>query len=123
MKAPRERIGTYRYGLRAELLAAWYLRLRGYRILSMRYKTPVGEVDIIAARKNLLVFAEVKARRSQCEGLEAVTPRARQRISRAASFYLARDCRMADPQVRFDVLVFSPPFFIRHLDNAWQSVS
>lgn len=116
------RLKTYRYGVLAEYAAAFYLRLKGYRILAMRYKTPVGEIDIIACRKNTLVFTEVKARPSFRLGVESITPRMKRRIIKAASYYLAKNSRDTDPEIRFDVIAFSPPFFIRHLDNAWSSV-
>lgn len=119
----KDRFRTYRYGVWAEYAAAFYLILKGYRILAMRYKTPVGEIDIVAGRKNILVFTEVKARPTYRQGLESITPRMKKRITKAASYYLTQSARDTDPEVRFDVIAFSPPFFIRHLDNAWSSVS
>jgi len=62
----------YSKGLRAETLAAWYLRFKGYRILAMRYKTRVGEIDLIARRGRSLVFAEVKWRPDRRTAMEAV---------------------------------------------------
>jgi putative endonuclease len=53
---------AYRLGHLAETRCVWYLRLKGYRILSRRFKTPVGEIDIVARHRGTLVFVEVKAR-------------------------------------------------------------
>ena len=60
-------------GRRAETLAAWYLRLKGYRIIESRYKTPVGEIDLIARRWGTTVFVEVKARKSAALELTGVS--------------------------------------------------
>ena len=112
---------TYQYGLWAEFLSAWFLRLRGYRILACRYKTPVGEVDIIARRKNVLVFVEVKARRSLDEATFSLSPRMQNRITRAAQYYVSQHPQCANMFMRFDLLAFAPLFRFRHLDNAWMS--
>ena len=56
------RQGAELYGRKGETLAAWFLRLKGYRILESRYKTPVGEIDLIARRWGTTVFVEVKSR-------------------------------------------------------------
>jgi putative endonuclease len=62
-RVPRpERVAAFRVGLSAESRAAAYLIAKGFRILARRFRSPVGEVDIVARRGRLLVFAEVKAR-------------------------------------------------------------
>lgn len=113
------RVQSYRFGHYAERLAAVYLWLKGYRILCRRYKTPVGEVDLIAQKQNMIVFAEVKYRPDTDQGASAVRALSRTRIERAASCYIA-DLSGADVAVRFDIIAISPPFFIRHIDNAWR---
>lgn len=107
-------------GLLAETLALWLLRLKGYRILAQRYKTRYGEIDIIARKKNALVFIEVKARRSKIEALEAVTHKMTQRIEKAALDYIKRHPAVQGCAPRFDFIAISLPFFYRHLDNAWR---
>jgi len=65
---------TYqRQGHLAEFIAAWLLRMKGYRILKKRYKTPVGEIDLIAARGWTLIAVEVKQRSSFLNAGEAIT--------------------------------------------------
>lgn len=115
----RKRRIAERSGLRAEALAAWYLRLKGYRILATRYRTPVGEIDIIARHWGTLVFVEVKARRSADEyamALEAVNAR---RINRAAGHYLAHRRLTIDTPMRFDVIFLARRRWPRHLINAF----
>lgn len=113
------RVKAYRRGLWAETLAALYLRCKGYRILETRYKTPLGEIDLIARRGEAVVFVEVKARGTMGEALEAVHRRNRARVQRAALHYLAHHPNLADARLRFDVIALAPPFSLRHLDNAW----
>src|ERR1700723_4797577 len=89
--APRpERVAAFRLGLTAESRAAMLLIAKGYRIAARRWKTPVGEIDIVARRRRDLVFVEVKARNHLDDAAEAVTERSKQRIVAAAEYWLAR---------------------------------
>jgi putative endonuclease len=112
------RMTSHDKGLWAEFLAALYLRLKGYRILVQRFKTPVGEVDIIARRGKTLVFIEVKQRASLAAALECVTAQMQTRISRAALFFLSSAVCPPHDHCRFDLITVSG-LRIRHLDNAW----
>jgi len=111
---------SYKMGLLSETIAAWGLRLRGYRILAMRYKTPVGEIDIVARRGRTLVFAEVKARQDLSTALQSVTPQMQNRITRAANHFIAHHSAYHEYEMRFDLIALAPPFYWRHLDNAWR---
>jgi putative endonuclease len=93
------------FGKRSERLAAEYLKLKGYRIVQTNYRSPVGEIDIIAREKGTLVFVEVKARRSSRFGSpkNAVTPAKQRKISMAALDYL-KQSGQDDAQARFDVV-------------------
>ena len=103
--------------MKAERLAGLWLQVKGYKILERRYKTPVGEIDLIIQKNNLIAFVEVKARETKRQALESLTPKMRQRIERAASYYIAHNkCDGFD--MRFDLVTVVPPFFIQHLDNA-----
>ena len=106
-------------GLRAETLCAWGLRLRGYRILARRFAAAGGEVDLIARRGRVLAIIEVKARRRRTTALEAVTPRQRARVERAALAYLALHPGLAGLDIRFDVMAVTPWRLPFHLRNAW----
>jgi putative endonuclease len=110
---------TWKQGIWAEYVAAAVLWLKGYRIRAMRYKTPVGEVDIIASRGRALVFVEVKKRSGHEQAAEAIHVRNRQRIVRAAQHYIMEHPDMADRDMRFDAVVINSSFWPRHLDNAW----
>lgn len=108
---------TYDKGLWAETLAVLLLRLKGYRILSRRFKTPFGEIDVIARRGKTVAFIEVKQRPDLTQALEAVTPFTQARIRQAATLFLQRNPALAVQDQRFDVIAYCPPFLIRHLDN------
>jgi len=110
---------TYDRGLWAENIAKIYLIFKGYRIIQSRYKCHVGEIDIIAKKKNSLIFIEVKARQTETQALESVTYKMRERIQRAAIHYCAHN-NIFDTGMRFDLISVIPPLKIHHLDNAWQ---
>ncbi len=114
-------ITGYKKGLIAEEIAAWLLRFKGYRIVARRYKTPVGEIDLIARKGTVIVFVEVKARQNLTVALGAVTPAMQRRITRAAQWFVANYPACTGHDMRFDLLALAPPFFVRHLDNAWQA--
>jgi putative endonuclease len=87
-KTERQRQRREAAGRWAETLAVLTLRLKFYRILARRYRCPLGEIDIVAARGRTIVFIEVKARRTFEQAMESVTPRQQQRITRAAAAFL-----------------------------------
>ncbi len=111
---------AYRQGRRAEGWAAWWLRLKGYRILARGFRVPVGEIDLVAARGRILAFVEVKRRARLADALEAVTPHQRRRIERAAEAFLGRERRLVGKRLRFDVVVIRPGRLPRHLADAWR---
>ena len=110
-----------RRGRRAETLAAWYLRLKGYRILARRYRTPVGEIDLVARRGRLVAFVEVKQRPTASEAAEAVTEKGRRRIARAAAAWLAAHPAAAVLDLRFDALICVPGRLPRHIAGAFDA--
>jgi putative endonuclease len=116
----RHRRAAYRRGHAGERLAALRLMLSGYRILARRYRTKVGEIDLIARRGDVVAFVEVKRRAELAAGLEAVTPQARIRIRRAAELYLRRNPALAEHILRFDVMVITPWAWPRHIVDAWR---
>jgi len=118
--SPAARRAAYRRGHSGERLAALRLMLTGYRILARRYRTKVGEIDLVARRGNLVAFVEVKRRRELVQGLEAVTPQARSRIRRAAELFLRRHPALAEHALRFDIIVITPWAWPRHIADAWR---
>jgi putative endonuclease len=85
----RERTVAFRLGLSAETRAAALLLVKGFRIVARRWRSPVGEIDLVVRRGRLLVFVEVKARGAFDDAAEAVTERQRRRIAAAAEAWLA----------------------------------
>lgn len=116
-----ERVAAFRLGLSAESRAAMVLIAKGYRILARRFKTPVGEIDIVARRRRSLVFVEVKARERADDAAEAVTGRAKQRIVAAAEFWLSSHPDDAQCFIRFDVILVAPGKLPRHIANAFDA--
>jgi len=111
----------YRTGLDAERLCRLALRLKLYRILAARYKTPIGEIDIIAARGNTVVAIEVKARATRDEAVESLSPRQQTRIANALQRFVATRPRFANADLRFDVMLATPRRWPTHIENAWQA--
>ena len=116
----RRRI-AFRYGLSAESRAAVFLIAKGYRILSRRFRTPVGEIDIVARRRGVLVFVEVKARERLDDAAEAVLPRQQRRIIAAAGAWLASHPDDANSDIRFDVVLVAPKSLPRHIVAAFDA--
>ena len=107
-----------RRGRRGETLAAWYLRLTGWRILARRVKTPRGEVDLVARRGRTLAFFEVKWRAVADQLGDAVDAYRLRRVAAAAAAIAPRFARAGDVQ-RIDVLLLAPRRLPRHIVNAW----
>ena len=116
-----ERQLAFRTGLSAESRAALLLVAKGFRILARRWKSPVGEIDIVARRRGLLVFVEVKARDNLEDAAWSVTDRQRARIVAAAEAWLARypDPRVRD--IRFDAMLVAPRRVPRHIPAAFDA--
>src|ERR1700687_3004086 len=109
------RVAAFRTGLSAEARAAAYLMAKGYRILAKRFRTPYGEIDIVARRRNLIAFVEVKARASLDDAAYAVTPRQQRRIIDAAQAWLMAHPEHADFELRFDAMVIEATRLARRL--------
>jgi putative endonuclease len=110
---------TYQTGLWAEKLCRLALRLKFYRILAERYKTPVGEIDILAARGNTVVAVEVKSRTTNDAAVESISPQQQARIARALEHFVMRTPRYANADLRFDVMLATPGRWPTHIKNAW----
>src|SRR5438105_902157 len=114
-----ERQAAFRRGLSAETRAALLLRIKGYRILARRWQSPVGEIDLVAWRRRVLVFVEVKARARLDEAAEAVSERQRRRIAAAAQAWLAWHPEHASAEIRFDAVLVLPRRWPRHIPAAF----
>jgi len=110
---------AHQFGVQAERLAALYLKAKGYRILSTRYRVRVGEIDIVAKSGGTIVFIEVKRRQNLAEALHSLQPRQKARIIRAAEYWLAENELPLNTDCRFDMMVFSAYLVPHHIKNAF----
>ena len=119
--ASAERVAAFQTGLSAESRAAAWLLAKGYRILARRFRTPYGEIDIVARRRNLLAFVEVKARANLDDAAFAVTPRQQGRIINAAQVWLMAHPEHAEFELRFDAILIAPRRLPRHVIAAFDA--
>jgi putative endonuclease len=116
-----ERVAAFRAGISAESRAAAFLIAKGYRILARRFRTPVGEIDIVARRRKALVFVEVKARNRIDDAAEAVTDRTKLRIVAAAEYWLSQHPDDVSSEMRFDAVLVAPGKIPRHIPAAFEA--
>lgn len=116
------RIERYRRGHMAELVAAALLMAKGYRILARRWRSPYGEIDLIARRGRRLAFVEVKRRPTRLEAEAAITPRQSGRYARAAEFWVGRNPAFSEHERALDIVFVTPGRFPVHLKHGLQPV-
>ena len=109
-----KRVMAYRHAL--------LLRLKGHRIVARRYKTPVGEIDLVALKGKRLAFVEVKRRKSLDEAGWSLPTRARRRIVRAAQYWLAGHPDFAGHDLAFDVVLAAPWTWPRYMEECISSL-
>lgn len=103
----------------AEVVAAGWLMLKGWRILGFRLKTPQGEIDLLARRGSILAVVEVKVRPTLEQALEAVSPVQQARLRRAGEAIAAGRPALARLSVRLDMVALAPGRRPRHIADAW----
>jgi putative endonuclease len=116
-----ERQAAFRLGISAESRAAAWLIGKGYRILARRFRCAAGEIDIVAGRRRLIVFVEVKARATLDGAAESVTQRQRNRIAAAAEIWLAKNPKVQFQDLRFDAILVAPGKLPRHIPGAFET--
>ncbi len=114
----RSRRRARRFGWIAEACCAGLLRLKGFHIIARDFRTPVGEIDIIARKGRTLAFIEVKARGAATA--EVLTARQAQRIVRAAEAFLMMRPDLAGLDLRFDLMLLERWRWPRHWIDAWR---
>jgi putative endonuclease len=107
----------YKFGLQAEQTAAIFLLLKGYKILERRYKTKLGEIDIIARKKNIIAFIEVKARKN-LDTNEVLSTNQQHRIINAAKYFISSN-KINEKTFRFDLIILKNIVSINHIKNAF----
>lgn len=115
-----KRKAAFHLGVSAESRAALLLAAKGYRTLAKRWKTPVGEIDLVMRRGTLIIFVEVKARGSLDAAAESVLPRQRKRIIAAAEVWLAAHPEHAGYDMRFDAVLVAPGRLPQHIVSAFE---
>jgi len=115
-----KRFRAFRRGHRGEWFAALALLVKGYRIVARRYRTKLGEIDLIARRGDLVLIVEVKARPTLIEAMEAIAFQSERRIEAAADLWLARQPDYARLSLRFDMVAVLPRRWPVHVENAFQ---
>ena len=106
-------------GRRGEGWAALFLRLKGWRVIARRVKTPRGEIDLIARRGRTVAFVEVKWRATATERDISIDAYRLRRVAAAVEAVAHRHLRAGD-NPRIDVLLLAPGRWPRHIVNAWQ---
>lgn len=114
------RLRAYRRGHSGEYLAALALFAKGYRIVARRYRTRLGEIDLIARRGDLVLIVEVKARPTLLLAMEAIGRESEWRIEGAADLWLARQRDHARLSLRFDMVAVLPWRWPVHVENIFQ---
>lgn len=120
-EAAPERIAAFQNGLSAESRCAAWLIAKGYRIVARRFRSHAGEIDIIARRRGVTAFIEVKARASLDDAAYAITPHQQQRIIAAAEAWLATHPQYGKDELRFDAMLIAPGRLPRHLMAAFDA--
>lgn len=120
MTAATKRRKAWRLGWSAEVICVIWLRFQGYRIIAQRQRTPVGEIDVVARRGEVLAIVEVKARSDRTKALESVSKRQRKRLERAAQWLIAGRTDLASLNIRFDVMAIAPWRLPAYVANAWR---
>jgi putative endonuclease len=115
----RDRRRAQRRGHVSEYLAALYLLFRGYRILAIRYRTRLGEIDLIAGKGDLVVFVEVKARASETDAIDAVGYDSQRRIRAASDIWTSKRRDAGRLSQRYDVITVLPWRIPRHFPDAF----
>ena len=120
MRAAPAKIKAVRFGRRAEWLAAWFMRMKGFRVIARDLRLPGGEIDLVLRRGRLLVLVEIKARAGASGIEEAIADRQWRRIAAAAEQFCARRPAYADFDRRYDSLFLARRRWPRHVADAWR---
>ncbi len=110
-----------RAGRNAENAAALWLQIKGYRVLERRARTPACEIDLVVRKGRMLVFVEVKSRRTIDAAREAVTPELRRRLEQAANIWAGRRRDANELLWRFDMVLLAPGRLPLHVRDAWRA--
>lgn len=105
-------------GLLAEFYTKIILLFKGYIILETRFKSSLGEIDIICRKNKQIIFIEVKSRKDPVQFLDVITTKQKDRIIRSSQVFLKKR-KLINIVIRYDVVFVKFPFYIRHIKNAF----
>ncbi len=108
----------YYFGIIAEIIASFYLRLKFYQIIAHRLKTPFGEIDLIAKKGNTIIFLEIKAR-NDTSLMDFISKYQQQRIIKAAQYFILTTSRYQKFSLRFDAIIINKYLWPKHFLNYW----
>ena len=108
----------YYFGLIAEKIAAFYLRCKFYQIIAERFKSPFGEIDLIAKRGKQIIFIEIKARKD-ASLMDFISRRQQGRINKAAQYFLLKNAKYQNYHLRFDAIIMNKYFIPTHFKSYW----
>ncbi|KGB27889.1 endonuclease [Candidatus Liberibacter solanacearum] len=114
-----DRRKSLRYGLFAEFFASIFLLIKGWEIIALRYRNRCGEIDIIARRKDLVIFVEVKARKNFQEAIDSVSYNSCKRIRAASKVWLAQRENSPLLSYRYDIIAVVPWRLPKHFPHAF----
>lgn len=120
MTAKAKKQAAYRKGRLAEDQAASVLAGRGYEILSRRFRSPAGEIDLVASKGRHLAFVEVKARRNLDDAAWSITPRQQRRIADAAGYWLQNFPEYGDRDMSFDAMLIASSQAAEYIPDAFR---
>lgn len=113
-----KKISNHDFGLFAEKYAIFWLIIKGYKILEWRYKSQVGEIDIIALKNNFIIFVEVKSTQKKDLNIELVLRRNQiKRIFRASQIFLKKNYQWQNYPRSYDLIVVKRFLKIKHYCN------
>jgi putative endonuclease len=109
-------------GVWAEILALWYLRLKGYQLLKHRWKTPVGEIDLLMKKGNSLIIIEVKYRPTYAQAVESISPAQQRRLYQAGRI-VQQHYGNEKTTIRFDAFIVYKGKWPQRLVDCWRNMS
>ena len=111
---------SYWFGIFAEYWVIIIFSFIGYKFIARRYKTKLGEIDLIFLKNNNLVIVEVKARKNKnIEIGEVVSYKQCQRILNATKLFLNKNKKYSNLNIRIDIILINSMFKIKHIKNVW----
>ena len=108
---------SYQLGIEAESLVIQYFESLDFCVISQRYKTKFGEIDLILNKNNQIIFVEVKARSRKTTIEEIITKKQLDRNYAAAEFFLSEFPQYSTHDCQFDLMIVYKKKIISHIEN------